>query len=82
MLGTRSGGLNMINIGLFIKSLKATWLRRYLTQNKPPWKICFKTTICCDLEKSLTVGPEYLKSIKKRLPTNFGWTPSMHGTVY
>ena len=42
-LGTRSGGLNMINDndddddGLFIKSLKATWLQRYLTQNKPDY---------------------------------------------
>ena len=35
------GGLKVVHIESFIKSLKCSWARRYLIDNKSPWKVFF-----------------------------------------
>ena len=41
-LDGQSGGLNMVNVKLFIKCLKTTWLRRLLQQMDAPWNKLFQ----------------------------------------
>ena len=39
------GGLKMIDISSFSKSLKTTWIKKYLDNNKGKWKIFFDITL-------------------------------------
>ena len=40
------GGLKMIDIDNFIKSLKSTWIRRIITNNRKDWINVFEHTVC------------------------------------
>ena len=57
------GGLKMVNIRNFIKSLKLAWVRRLLFEDKS-WKNIILQYI--DLEKMFTCGPEYVRSCCKK----------------
>ena len=42
MINTKSnGGLNMIDISSFTKSLKCKWVKMYLETNHGSWKVMF-----------------------------------------
>ena len=42
----KNGGLNMVNITTFIKSLKVTWIRRIIKSNSnTPWVKLFEHTV-------------------------------------
>ena len=64
------GGLKMVNIRNFIKSLKLAWVRRLLFEDKS-WKNIILQYI--DLEKMFTCGPEYGVSYLPTHPCVLFW---------
>jgi hypothetical protein len=64
------GGLNMVDILKFIKSLKITWLKRLINNSESPWVSLFENTIC-PLEKLFKTGPLWFKNSKKCLENIF-----------
>ena len=63
-LKNRSGGLNMINLELFQRSLKTNWLRKIVQEENTPWRTLFQCTINFEIEKICSLGPEYILSLK------------------
>ena len=64
-LPNREGGLKMIDIEAFMKSLKATWIRRLLRSNNPPWLKLLKVETSLCSTKLSQFGPHYLSQITK-----------------
>ena len=62
------GGLKMINIKAFIKSLKATWIRRLLC-NDGIWTKILETDIC--LNNLLNYGNDFTKQIINKISNPF-----------
>ena len=52
----QKGGLNMINLGLFIKAMESTWIRRIVKSPNSPWATLFRN--CgCPIEILLNFAP-------------------------
>lgn len=68
------GGLKMIDVYAFIKSLKLTWLRRLLTENKK-WSTLVSNVI--NIEKLCNFGNEYTEKIVCQLRNCF-WKDVLH----
>lgn len=64
------GGLKMINIEAFIKSLQSTWIRRLCKSIDTPWANLFKKRITTP-QKIMTLGPYWLKISKSRTKNKF-----------
>ena len=64
-----NGGINMIDISLFEKSLKLTWVRRLLLGNQK-WK-SYATTIYPELNEIQNFGNNYLKTINRNISNPF-----------
>ena len=70
-LKNRSGGLNMINLELFQRSLKTNWLRKIVQEENTPWRTLFQCTINFEIEKICSLGPEYILSLKRKTGNKF-----------
>ena len=71
MLDQKLGGLKMVNIENFEKSLKTTWFRKLLRQTDTPWNKLLKVTFEKQLEKFIKLGPEYILKINKTISNHF-----------
>ena len=72
------GGLKMMNVDVFINSLKTSWLRRLVKgRDSTPWIKLFQLTINPRLDKISTLGPEYVKSMKQKTNNKF-WLNAFH----
>jgi exonuclease III len=59
----QSGGLKMVNIDNFIKSLKCSWMKRLVTTNDKPWMDIFFAINGSDVVKNLLdFGDQYISS--------------------
>ena len=58
-----AGGLKMVDIEVFMKLLKITWIRRLFRYNNAPWinLLQAETSIC--LTKFSHFGPQYLSEM-------------------
>ena len=58
-----AGGLKMVDIEVFMKLLKITWIRRLFRYNNAPWinLLQAETSIC--LTKISHFGPQYLSEM-------------------
>ena len=65
-----NGGLNMINIEYFIKSLKLTWLRRLFLLQDQPWSILLKEQIPHPL-RLYVFGSKYPSMIIEKVKNPF-----------
>ena len=70
-LDGQSGGLNMVNVKLFIKCLKTTWFRKLLRQTDAPWNKLFQATFGKFQGKCTGLGPEYIVELNKNITNNF-----------
>ena len=73
------GGLSMVDIFSFWKSLKCTWLRRILTTSAF-WPEILKIELLkydFSLEKMLFSGPSYLQNVAKKIENKF-WKNCFH----
>ena len=70
-LDIQSGGLNMVNLKLFIKSLKTTWFRKLLRQTDAPWNMLFQASFGKNFQKCSGFGPEYILELKKNITNKF-----------
>ena len=62
-----AGGLKMIDIDLFMKSMKITWIRRlFISSNAPCVNLLLADTSIC-LNKLSNFGPQYLSMLKSKL---------------
>ena len=67
------GGLKMVHLESYVKSLKVTWLRRILLSSPTSSLITiFNETCQCELSSLLKFGPEYPKQLAKKC-TNLFW---------
>ena len=65
-----NGGLKMVNLEKFIKSLKVTWMRRLLSNQETPWKNLFEASILPI--RNLTIfGSNYLIKNAKNIQNHF-----------
>ena len=71
MLDKKLGGLKMVNILHFEKSLKITWFRKLLRQTDTPWNKLFQVTFEKQLEKFIKLGPEYILKVNKTISNPF-----------
>ena len=60
-----AGGLKMIDIDLFMKSLKLTWIRRLFTSSNSPWVNLLQAETSMCLNKVSNFGQQYLFILKK-----------------
>ena len=61
------GGLKMVHLESYVKSLKVTWLRRILLSSPTSSLITiFNETCQCELSSLLQFGPEYPKQLAKK----------------
>ena len=66
------GGIKMINVKLFLSSLKTSWLRRlFRGKDSTPWIKLFQLTVNSKLDRILTLGPEYIKLLKQWTTNKF-----------
>ena len=65
------GGLGMIDLRLFEKSLKLTWIRRFLNSNSK-WKLII-STIYPKLDYFWKYGNNFSKTLSKTM-TNYFWS--------
>ena len=63
-----AGGLRMVNINVFIKSLKITWLRRVIQNSK---NVSWYTLSGIDFQKLFKFGMGYAKRFKQNLQNPF-----------
>ena len=56
-----NGGLNMIDVKIFIVSLKTTWVKKIVKNSDLPWVKLFGSTIL-NISKMLDFGPLYCKT--------------------
>ena len=63
-----AGGLRMVNINVFIKSLKITWLRRVIQNSK---NVSWYTLSGIDVQKIFKFGMGYAKRFKQNLQNPF-----------
>ena len=70
-LKNRSGGVNMINLELFQRSLKTNWLRKIVQEENTPWRTLFQCTIHFEIEKICSLRPEYILSLKRKTGNKF-----------
>ena len=62
----------MINVKLFLSSLKTSWLRRlFREKDSTTWIKLFQLTINSKLDRILTHGPEYIKILKQGTTNTF-----------
>ena len=62
----------MINLGLFIKAMKSTWIRRIVKSPNSPWATLFRN--CgCPIETLLNFAPQWTCSIVARAKNVFFW---------
>ena len=67
------GGLKMVHLESYVKSLKVTWLRRILLSSPTSSLITiFNETCQCELSSLLQFGPEYPKQLAKKC-NNLFW---------
>ena len=67
------GGMGMINIHIFEKSLKLEWIRKIITQAdkvSPPWYNLI-TTIIGNLDKLTSLGPDWCKAVIQKIGNPF-----------
>ena len=64
------GGLRMVNLKAFIKSMKVTWLRRLILTNSP-WQSIIKD--CINFNEFFSCGTSYLQSVLHKIKNKF-WT--------
>ena len=67
-LDYKLGGLKMINVRNFIKSMKISWVRRLLFEEKS-WSNIIKLKIVC--EKLLTCGTDYISNVIPNIQNKF-----------
>ena len=66
------GGIKMINVKLFLSSLKTSWLRRlFRGKDSTPWIKLFQLTVNSKLDRIVTLGPEYIKLLKQWTTNKF-----------
>ena len=76
------GGIKMINVKLFLSSLKTSWLRRlFRGKDSTPWIKLFQLTINSKLDRILTLRPKYIKLLKQGTTNKFGYTHLIHGIM-
>ena len=63
MQGYENGGLRMIDISQFINTLKISWIRRPVTENRACF--IFHNTLYPFCDKCLKYGRDYVKSNQK-----------------
>ena len=66
----QKGGLKMINLSLFIKAMKSTWIRRIVKSTNSPWATLFRN--CgCPIGTLLNFAPQGTHSIVARAKNAF-----------
>ena len=70
-LEKKQGGLSMLDLILFIKALKTTWMRRFFQGGKSPWAALLNNSSGNNMPKILSLGPEYLQCLKKKFKNKF-----------
>ena len=63
-----AGGLRMVNINVFIKSLKITWLRRIIQNDR---NVSWYTLSGIDFHKLFTLGIGYAKTLSQNMQNPF-----------
>ena len=76
---SKGGGCRMVNISLFIKSLKLTWLRRLLSAEST-WSNLFLTMCNCKIEHICQFGSQYSKN-KAKTTSNPFWKEFFNSLV-
>ena len=71
-----NGGLNMIHVKSFIKSMKITWMKRLLMGNSK-WIEVFEKCLNVERELLFTLGPEFSKHIANRTKNQF-WKDTLY----
>ena len=71
MLEKQIGGLKMVNLKKFEKSLKTTWFRRLLRQTDTPWVKLFQVTFEKKLDKFVKLGPQYILKVNNTISNQF-----------
>ena len=66
----QKGGLKMINLGLFIKAMKSTWIRRKVKSPDSPWATLFRNCVCPD-ESLFNLAPHGTRLIVARAKNDF-----------
>lgn len=64
------GGVKMINLDLFLKSLKVSWIRRFLYTNTK-WYRLLETICNGKLDNIFKLGPEYISELTDNLNNKF-----------
>ena len=54
------GGLHMVNIYNFEKSLKLVWMKNILSKFKSPWNLLLQES-CKNLKQMIYIGPEWFQ---------------------
>ena len=65
-----NGGLKMVDLDLFIKSLKITWIRRLIASDDKPWSTLFNSSIT-SISDILHFGSLKIKSIISNIKNPF-----------
>ena len=65
------GGFRVVNMSIFTKSLKLTWLRRLFKTNAN-WKNLLLAEYRIDLVKLSTLGDTYCQTVAKEFQINSG----------
>ena len=55
------GGLRMVNIYNFEKSLKLVWMKNILSKFKSPWNLLLQES-CKNLKQMIYIGPEWFQN--------------------
>ena len=58
------GGLRMVNIYNFEKSLKLVWMKNILSKSKSPWNLLLQES-CKNLKQMIYIGPEWFQKHRK-----------------
>ena len=66
----QKGGLKMINLSLFIKAMKSTWIRRIVKSTNSPWATLFRN-IGCPIGTLLNCAPQGTRSVVARAKDDF-----------
>ena len=79
-----NGGLNMVDIDIFIKCQKIAWVKRLIQNSKAPWANLFSSLI--STEKFYLLGPFWAKIIAGKMSNPFwrevllDWSILLHKT--
>ena len=66
----QKGGLKMINLSLFIKAMKSTWIRRIVKSTNSPWATLFQNS-GCPIGTLLNFAPQGSRPIVARAKNAF-----------